>query len=125
VYENASKRRYHFLELRIVFCTGIAFSFSITFSLFGTGLIRVVVFMTPLRETLAITASLFTIVLISILLGATLPMMMKALHIDPAHSSTTIQVFMDILGVLITVSKLLFCYLFFFGFRTISRVCLK
>lgn len=62
--------------------------------------------MTPLREAIAITASLFTIVLISILLGATLPMLMKVCHIDPAHSSTTIQVFMDILGVLITVSKL-------------------
>mmetsp|Transcript_22981 Transcript_22981/g.26223 ORF Transcript_22981/g.26223 Transcript_22981/m.26223 type:complete len:102 (+) Transcript_22981:1104-1409(+) len=41
--------------------------------------------------------------MISVLLGATLPLGMKMVGIDPAHSSTTIQVVMDILGVTITV----------------------
>ena len=59
--------------------------------------------MTPFRETLAITTSLFMIVIISIILGALMPLGMKKLGIDPAHSSTTIQVVMDILGVSITV----------------------
>jgi hypothetical protein len=68
------------------------------------GCLRAAVFMTPFSETFAITASLFMIVMISVVLGATLPLGMKLIGIDPAHSSTTIQVLMDILGVTITVS---------------------
>lgn len=45
------------------------------------------------------------IVFISVLLGAALPLFMQLCGIDPAHSSTTIQVLMDILGVTITVRK--------------------
>lgn len=67
------------------------------------GCIRAAVFMTPWLETVAITASLFMIVSISIILGAIMPLGMKLSGIDPAHSSTTIQVVMDILGVTITV----------------------
>jgi cation transporter-like permease len=58
------------------------------------GCIRAAIFMIPLRETIAITSSLFMIVTISIVLGALLPMGMKIVGIDPAHSSTTIQVIM-------------------------------
>ena len=67
------------------------------------GCIRAAVFLTPWKETFAITASLFMIVLISIVLGSMLPLLMKHVSIDPAHSSTTIQVIMDILGVCIAV----------------------
>jgi len=67
------------------------------------GWLRAAVFLTPLLETIAITTSLFMIVMISVLLGASLPLGMKMLGIDPAHSSTTIQVLMDILGVTITI----------------------
>ena len=67
------------------------------------GWIRAAAFATPFLETMAITASLFMIVLISVILGATLPLAMRWVGIDPAHSSTTIQVLMDILGVSITV----------------------
>uniref|UniRef100_A0A6U3RF58 SLC41A/MgtE integral membrane domain-containing protein n=1 Tax=Ditylum brightwellii TaxID=49249 RepID=A0A6U3RF58_9STRA len=66
------------------------------------GLLRAAVFNIPLAETVAITASLYMIVIISIFLGALLPLGMKMVGIDPAHSSTTIQVVMDILGVTIT-----------------------
>lgn len=66
------------------------------------GCIRAAIFMVPLAETVAITASLLMIVLISIVIGATLPLLMHYVKIDPAHSSTTIQVLMDILGVTIT-----------------------
>ena len=52
---------------------------------------------------IAITASLALIVLISVTLGAVLPLLMKRLGVDPAHASTTIQVIMDILGVVLTV----------------------
>ncbi|KAL7569239.1 hypothetical protein ACA910_016793 [Epithemia clementina (nom. ined.)] len=68
-----------------------------------SGCVRAAIFGTPLPETLAITTSLVTIVLISISIGSILPVGMKYAGIDPAHSSTSIQVIMDILGVTITV----------------------
>lgn len=85
--------------LRREFSIGICLSVILGLS----GWIRAAVFMTPAQETLAITASLFMIVIMSVLIGATLPMGMKMVGIDPAHSSTTIQVLMDILGVTITL----------------------
>ncbi len=68
-----------------------------------TGFIRAALFRTPWGETIAITTSVFIIVMTSVAFGSTLPLAMKKVGIDPAHSSTTIQVIMDILGVLITV----------------------
>jgi len=67
------------------------------------GCLRAAVFLTPIPETIAITTSLVMIVMISVLIGATLPLGMRMAGIDPAHSSTTIQVLMDIMGVGITV----------------------
>lgn len=59
---------------------------------------------TSLPETLAICVALVLIVFISVVLGSTLPLMLQFIKVDPAHSSTSIQVIMDILGVLITCS---------------------
>mmetsp|Transcript_70 Transcript_70/g.73 ORF Transcript_70/g.73 Transcript_70/m.73 type:complete len:419 (-) Transcript_70:189-1445(-) len=70
----------------------------------GAGLIRAKVFFIPWMATIVITVCLFMIVLISVIVGATLPLCMQAVGIDPAHSSTSIQVIMDITGVLITVN---------------------
>ena len=56
------------------------------------GFLRAIVFHTPLPETVAVTASLALIVFSSICLGAILPLVLKKLGVDPAHSSTTIQV---------------------------------
>jgi cation transporter-like permease len=70
-----------------------------------TGCVRALLFFVPMPETVAITTSLCIIVLSSIILGALLPLGMRAINIDPAHSSTTIQVIMDIMGVTITVCK--------------------
>lgn len=81
------------------FAMGLTLSLIIGF----TGLIRAKVFAVPWLETVAITTSLFMIVAISVAVGATLPLCMEAVGIDPAHSSTTIQVVMDITGVIITV----------------------
>jgi cation transporter-like permease len=67
------------------------------------GFLRAMAFSIPLPETISITTALFFIVFISVAIGATLPLCMKYMGIDPAHSSTTIQVLMDILGVTITV----------------------
>lgn len=49
------------------------------------------------------TFALSLIVFSSICLGAVLPLFLQRLGVDPAHSSTTIQVIMDILGVVLTV----------------------
>lgn len=67
------------------------------------GFVRAFAFRTPYPETLAITSALALIVFSSVCLGAILPLILKKLGVDPAHSSTTIQVVMDILGVLLTV----------------------
>eukprot|EP01041_Mallomonas_annulata_P010768 gene10768-22492_t len=67
-----------------------------------TGFLRAVISRVSMIETLTITFALMTIVFISVVLGAILPLILQSLNIDPAHSSTTIQVIMDILGVLIT-----------------------
>lgn len=68
--------------------------------LLGTaGCIRAAIFFTPFAETLAITASLFMIVIISVVFGTTLPLLMKTVGIDPAHSSTTIQGMSTMIGV--------------------------
>ena len=79
----------------------MAISLSAILSL--AGFIRAFIFRTPLAETVAITIALALIVFSSICLGAILPLVLKYLKIDPAHSSTTIQVIMDILGVVLTV----------------------
>jgi len=81
------------------FAMGVALSIILGLA----GCARAKVFAVPWMETIAITTSLFMIVIISVITGATLPMCMEAVGIDPAHSSTTIQVIMDITGVVITV----------------------
>ena len=68
------------------------------------GFVRAIAFSTPMPETIAVTSALALIVVSSICLGAVLPLVLKKLGIDPAHSSTTIQVVMDILGVVLTVA---------------------
>ena len=67
------------------------------------GFVRAILIRTPIPETLAVTAALFVIVITSVLLGAVLPLGLKRIGIDPAHSSTSIQVIMDILGVVLAV----------------------
>lgn len=64
---------------------------------------------TSVMETLAIAVALCVIVMVSIIAGVMLPLGFQFVGLDPAHSSTSIQVFMDIAGVLIicTVSSLL------------------
>jgi len=68
------------------------------------GFLRASVFRTPFPETVAVTTSLAMIVFTSICLGAVLPLGLQKLGVDPAHSSTTIQVIMDILGVFVAVA---------------------
>ena len=88
-----------FLTVELKVCVALSVILGIA------GCLRAAIFLTPITETIAITTSLFFIVFISIILGAVLPLLMNHVNIDPAHSSTTIQVIMDILGVTITVCK--------------------
>ena len=88
----------HFLKNEII----LAFILSILLSI--AGFIRAIVFHTPMKETIAITVSLFCIVFLSVTFGVMLPLFLHyVMNIDPANSSTMIQVVMDILGVFVTV----------------------
>lgn len=78
-------------------------AFGLSAILSVAGFLRAVLFQTPFPETLAVTVALSIIVFSSICLGAVLPLVLKRIGVDPAHSSTTIQVVMDILGVVLTV----------------------
>lgn len=80
-------------------------AFSLSALLGMTGLARALLSaQTSLAETVAITLTLMIIVFISIVTGAILPLILQQCRLDPAHSSTSIQVIMDISGVLITCS---------------------
>ena len=79
----------------------MAISLSLVLSI--AGFIRAILFKTPIPETIAITSALALIVFTSVCFGAVLPLVLKSMRIDPAHSSTSIQVIMDILGVVLTV----------------------
>lgn len=68
------------------------------------GFCRAIFFKTAFVEAVAVTAALAMIVFSSICLGAVLPIILERIGVDPAHSSTTIQVIMDILGVILAVS---------------------
>jgi Mg/Co/Ni transporter MgtE len=82
----------------------MAFWLSIIVSI--VGFLRTVLFYskTPLSEAIAITVALCMIVFTSVCFGAMLPFILQRLNVDPAHSSTSIQVIMDILGVYLTVA---------------------
>lgn len=81
----------------------LAMAFTLSMIMSSAGFIRAVLFLTPLPETIAITTALSLIVFSSICFGVLLPLLLNYLKIDPAHSSTAIQVLMDILGVYVTV----------------------
>jgi Mg/Co/Ni transporter MgtE len=90
-----TNRQFLTREFKMAGCLSVVLSLA--------GFVRAAVFRTPLPETITLTAALSLIVFSSVCLGAVLPLLLKRLGVDPAHSSTTIQVVMDILGVLLTV----------------------
>lgn len=81
----------------------VKMAFALSSILSVAGFLRASLFGTPFPEAIAVTVSLYVIVFTSICLGAVLPLGLKRIGVDPAHSSTTIQVLMDILGVMLTV----------------------
>jgi len=92
---DRGKREYVLKEVLMA----IALSFVVGFM----GFLRVTFFSSVSHpEAVAVTTSLMLIVFISICTGALLPLLFHVMGIDPANSSTSIQVIMDISGVLIT-----------------------
>lgn len=53
-------------------------------------------------DAIAISTSLVAIVFSSVIIGCTLPVLLHRLQLDPAHAGATIQVIMDLAGVIIT-----------------------
>jgi len=66
------------------------------------GFVRVYLTEGSLEDATAISLSLFLIVMSSVVLGSALPFALSRSGFDPANAGTTIQVIMDVLGVLIT-----------------------
>ena len=92
--------QYQFLFRELKMAMGLSIIVAIV------GFMRTILFhsITPLSEAIAITVALYMIVFTSVCFGAMLPFVLQRLRIDPAHSSTSIQVIMDILGVYLTVA---------------------
>jgi len=77
-------------------------AFALGAILVAAGFVRVIAFGYPIESAVAIACSLCSIVFISVVTGAALPMAMDRFGIDPAHAGATIQVIMDLVGVLVT-----------------------
>lgn len=91
---TSSRKQFVLKEILTAACLGILLG------LFG--LVRVLLFQIDTAESLCIAAALVLIVFLSVVLGSLLPLCFDMVGLDPAHSSTSIQVIMDIAGVLIT-----------------------
>jgi len=70
--------------------------------LFIASFARCILFQVRGVECVAICLSMLAIVFTSTVVGAALPLLLQKLRIDPAHAGATIQVVMDISGVLLT-----------------------
>ena len=68
----------------------------------GAGYLRVSLSGGTPADCAAISTALFCIVFTSVVLGTLLPFTFRSLGVDPANAGTTIQVTMDVLGVLFT-----------------------
>jgi Mg/Co/Ni transporter MgtE len=77
-------------------------AFGLSILMVGVGFARVLAFQYTLTDAMAIATALFIIVLSSVVVGASLPMLLAVLGVDPSHAGATIQVIMDLAGVLIT-----------------------
>ena len=66
------------------------------------GFLRVYLTNGDVVNSIAISTSLFMIVMTSVLAGAALPFGLAKAGLDPANAGTTIQVLMDVTGVVIT-----------------------
>eukprot|EP00310_Coccolithus_braarudii_P023386 CAMPEP_0183337740 /NCGR_PEP_ID=MMETSP0164_2-20130417/5275_1 /TAXON_ID=221442 /ORGANISM="Coccolithus pelagicus ssp braarudi, Strain PLY182g" /LENGTH=271 /DNA_ID=CAMNT_0025507477 /DNA_START=105 /DNA_END=921 /DNA_ORIENTATION=- len=89
-----SAQSFVLLEVRMAVAIGLV--------LLSAGFLRVFLFHVELLDAIAISASLFVITASSVIVGAILPLVLNALRVDAAHAATTVQVIMDVSGVLLT-----------------------
>ena len=68
----------------------------------ATAFCRTIVFGTSLPESITIAIACMLIVCISVVTGASLPLILEKMRLGGQNASTSIQVIMDILGVVIT-----------------------
>mmetsp|Transcript_25514 Transcript_25514/g.62684 ORF Transcript_25514/g.62684 Transcript_25514/m.62684 type:complete len:345 (-) Transcript_25514:286-1320(-) len=92
------KTRSQFLNREVKMAASLSVILSVA------GFLRAILFKTGIPEAIAVTSALALIVFSSICLGAVLPLLLEYIGVDPAHSSTSIQVVMDILGVILAVT---------------------
>ena len=83
-------------------CSEVKMAVAISVIMVAAGFARVTLFHGSYQDAIAIAASLLAIVFISIVVGASLPLLLHRLRLDPAHAGATIQVIMDLAGVCIT-----------------------
>lgn len=83
-------------------CSEVKMAVAISIIMVGAGFARVAMFHGTYQDAVAISSSLLAIVFISIVAGASLPLLLHHCRFDPAHAGATIQVIMDLAGVLIT-----------------------
>ena len=77
-------------------------AFALGLILGSAGFLRAILSNTPLPESIAIATACALIVSISIVAGSVLPLLLDRVGAGASNASTTIQVIMDILGVLLT-----------------------
>ncbi len=53
-------------------------------------------------DGIAICVSMFFVVLVSVIIGTSLPRLLLKLGFDPAHAAAAMQVLVDIVGICIT-----------------------
>lgn len=83
-------------------CGEVKMAVAISIIMVFAGFARVAMFHGTYQDAVAISSSLLAIVFISIVAGASLPLLLYHCRFDPAHAGATIQVIMDLAGVLIT-----------------------
>jgi Mg/Co/Ni transporter MgtE len=81
----------------------------------AAGFLRVYLTNGDVTNAFAISLSLLCIVMTSVVLGTVLPFCLAEVGVDPANAGTSIQVVMDILGVIITC---VLCHLVLVQFAT-------
>eukprot|EP00914_Ancora_sagittata_P009026 GHVO01017419.1.p1 GENE.GHVO01017419.1~~GHVO01017419.1.p1 ORF type:complete len:260 (+),score=43.04 GHVO01017419.1:84-782(+) len=64
--------------------------------------VGVLLFGSTMAEGFAVCVAMFSIIVVSVVIGTLLPITFFKCGIDPAHAGPAIQVFMDVVGVLVT-----------------------
>ena len=73
-------------------CSEVKMAVAISIVMVAAGFARVTLFHGSYQDAIAIASSLLAIVFISIVVGASLPLLLHRLRLDPAHAGATIQV---------------------------------